>query len=244
MKKVKQILLVAVAMILVSAISIAATFAYLYDDSETVRNTFTIGKIDISLDEAKVNIYGQPVDESGNVLNSVADAPRVLENEYKLIPGRTYVKDPIVHVSDDSELCYVLVLIFIPYAIERVIKYDSLPDDSEDLVQQIVQNGWVHEKAVSGIGKDGSSGEYRWFAYSAGEVYPVGVSKGTVLPVFQSITVKESATYDQLKEANACEISVTAYAFQFEETDTVHERDIFNTFETVFDPYNLGASSN
>ena len=62
--------------------------------------------------------------------------------------------------------------------------------------------------------------------------------------MFRTITVKDGVTYDQLKKANACTMEITAYAFQFEETDTVHEYDIFNTFETAFDPYNLRASSN
>ena len=248
MKKVKQLLLVAVAMILVSAISIAATFAYLYDDSETVRNAFAIGKIDISLDEAKVNINGQLLDVDDNVWteeSGKAKADRVLENEYKLIPGRTYVKDPIVHVSDDSEPCYVFALIFLPNNIENVIKYSSGLDDPESLEYQIFHNGWssVGRQTV-GTGKDGSEGVYKWFWYVGDGTYPVAVSKGAELPFFQSITVKESATYDQLEKANNCKMEITAYAFQVEETDTVYEEDIFDTFETVFDPYNLGASSN
>lgn len=245
MRNLKRTLITSIAMILVCIISVAATtFAYLHNASEIVENTFTIGKIKLSLDEAKVNIHGKPVDYSGQEVD-LKYAPRVLENEYKLMPGRTYVKDPTVRVSDDSELCYVLVLIFIPDAVEQVINYDLHVTDSVSLERQLKDSGWSHRNQdVVGTGKDGSPGTYRWFAFSGGAEFPVGVSKGAVLPVFQTITVKEGVTYDQLKKANACTMEITAYAFQFEETDTVHEYDIFNTFETAFDPYNLRASSN
>ena len=136
MKKVKQILLVAVAMILVSAISIAATFAYLYDDSETVRNTFTIGKIELHLDEAKVNTNGQLLDVDGNVWTEASGkdkAPRVYGNEYKLVPGRTYVKDPTVYVEEGSEVCIVFVLIYIPDSINAVM----LNNDDYSIEKQV-----------------------------------------------------------------------------------------------------------
>lgn len=244
MRNLKRTLITSIAMILVCIISVAATtFAYLHNASEIVENTFTIGKIKLSLDEAKVNIHGKPVDYSGQEVD-LDEAPRVLENEYKLMPGRTYVKDPTVHVSDDSEPCYLFALVFIPDAINDVIKYDTNLTDEEDIGYQIVQNGWKSNGTRRGTGMDGSEGYYMWFEYWGGEPYPAKVSKGADLPFFQSITVKEGVTYDQLKKANACTMEITAYAFQFEETDTVRWGDIFNTFETVFDPYNLRASSN
>jgi len=81
MNKLKRILLLVSMMALVVCISVGATIAYLTDD-EAVVNTFTVGQVGISLDEAKVNTDGSLVTGS--------DAGRVHENEYHLLPGHTY----------------------------------------------------------------------------------------------------------------------------------------------------------
>ena len=93
----KSIALVMMAVLLVAA-SVMGTLAYL-TSKDTVKNTFTVGKVKITLDEAKVNEYGE------------ADTPasRVKENTYKLIPGHAYTKDPTVHFAAGSEAGYLFV---------------------------------------------------------------------------------------------------------------------------------------
>ena len=76
------------------------TMAYLTDKTQVVENTFTVGKVGISLDEAVVNEYG--VETTGRTEEG---------NEYKLIPGHTYVKDPTVYVDSNSEEAYLFVKI-------------------------------------------------------------------------------------------------------------------------------------
>jgi predicted ribosomally synthesized peptide with SipW-like signal peptide len=94
-KIIKTLALAACAILLVVG-SVAGTLAYLTDTDE-VNNTFTAGKVAITMTESKVDLYGEPV----------TPATRVQENEYKLIPGHTYVKDPTIYVADDSEECYI-----------------------------------------------------------------------------------------------------------------------------------------
>lgn len=96
----KKKLMTVLALVLVIALSVAGTYAYLTDTKE-VKNTFTVGKVAITLDEAKVDEYG--------VL--VANADRVKANVYKLVPGHTYVKDPTIHVTQGSEQCYIFAKI-------------------------------------------------------------------------------------------------------------------------------------
>ena len=86
MKKFKALLVVACALLLVAA-SVFGTMAYL-TSTDTVTNTFTVGKVNIKLDEAKANPDG----------SLVRGAARVKANEYKLLPGHTYNKDPMVTV--------------------------------------------------------------------------------------------------------------------------------------------------
>ena len=94
MKKVISMIL---ALVLVATMSVAGTVAYLTSKDE-VKNTFTVGKLAITLDETDVDV------------NGVKDGDtRVKANDYKLMPGHKYVKDPIVHVKADSEACYVFL---------------------------------------------------------------------------------------------------------------------------------------
>lgn len=88
------------ALVLVFGAAVGGTIAYLTDKTDEVKNTFTVGKVDIDLDEAKVTQMGE---KDGDT--------RVKANTYKLIPGHTYVKDPTITVADDSEDCYLFVKI-------------------------------------------------------------------------------------------------------------------------------------
>lgn len=98
MKKTRKILAMAACAVLLVCISVGATVAYL-TATESVTNTFTVGKVAITLDEAKVTEYGVEIPKAG----------RVQANSYKLLPGHTYVKDPTIHVDDESEPCYLFV---------------------------------------------------------------------------------------------------------------------------------------
>ena len=91
----KALLLTLCAVLLVTA-SVLGTLAFLTSTDE-VKNTFTVGSVNITLDEAKVKTDGTPVE----------GAARVKANEYHLLPGHTYTKDPTVTVKDGSESAYV-----------------------------------------------------------------------------------------------------------------------------------------
>ncbi len=86
----------ALCAVLLVAAAVFATVAYL-TSTAIVENAFTVGKVSITLDEAKVNEYGKVI----------ADAPRVAGNSYKLIPAHSYTKDPVIHVSAGSEDCWL-----------------------------------------------------------------------------------------------------------------------------------------
>lgn len=78
--------------------SVAGTMAY-FTDTHEVENSFTVGQVGISLDEADVTEYGVVIE----------DAARVEGNTYKLIPNHQYVKDPTVHIDANSEESYLFV---------------------------------------------------------------------------------------------------------------------------------------
>lgn len=112
--KARKILVSLAALALVAAISIGGTLAYLTAQS-TVKNTFTVGKIGMTMDEALVNENGEPVTKSDDgtltVVKDAKEATRVNENSYKIMPGHTYTKDPTIYVTARSEASYVFIAV-------------------------------------------------------------------------------------------------------------------------------------
>lgn len=98
MKTKSKALLMTLCAVLLVAASVLGTMAYL-TSQDSVKNTFSIGKIAITLDEAQVDADGK----------AQTTVPRVKENSYKLMPGHAYDKDPTVHVKKDSEDAYIFV---------------------------------------------------------------------------------------------------------------------------------------
>lgn len=96
----KKTIAVVLALVLVICCAVGGVLAWLTDTTDSIKNTFTVGKVDITLDEKKTDVYGVPVEPTERVTDG---------NAYKLIPGHTYTKDPTVTVVGGSEKCYLFV---------------------------------------------------------------------------------------------------------------------------------------
>ena len=90
MKARSKALLLALCAVLLVAALVLGTMAYLTSQAK-VTNTFSVGQVKITMDEAKVDKYGVALTD--------AAAGRGNANEYILMPGHTYIKDPTVHVD-------------------------------------------------------------------------------------------------------------------------------------------------
>lgn len=132
MKTRTKVALTALCALLLIVASVAGTLAYL-TSNDTVTNTFTIGKVKITMDEAKTNVDGDPVDAGDNVV-ALADAPRVQANTLHLIPGSDYTKDPTIHVEANSEDAYLFV---------KITDEIAAIQDSDTVLEQLAANGWV-----------------------------------------------------------------------------------------------------
>lgn len=117
----KKTILTILSFIMVAMISVMGTLAYL-TDSESVTNTFTVGQVDIVLDEADV-------DENGEIIEG---SDRVKENKYHLIPGQNYTKDPTITVQANSEDSYIRMIMTIhnANAVQAIIDKYQLGDFS------------------------------------------------------------------------------------------------------------------
>lgn len=223
--KSKALLLILCAVLLVAA-SVLGTMAYLTSTAK-VENTFTIGKVEIKLDEAKVNADGIPVE----------GAARVQANSYKLMPGTTYTKDPTVTVKAGSEESYVRMKVTFNNATAIIALCtdpefaDDGPTGVENAFPLIRMVKFVEANAAKwdGIIPDNMvdteemlADEYYFDAANDTLTYyfyyneTVGAPDGdVVLPVlFNSITVPDWATGEQLAKLNNFKITVVAEAIQ------------------------------
>lgn len=232
--KTKALLMSLCAVLLVAA-SVLGTMAYL-KDSKVVKNTFTVGNVAISLDEAKVDGNGNAIDKDGKIVTNPADAERVPGNAYKLLPNHTYTKDPTVTVKTPSVDSYVRMKVTFNKA-SALIAMCTNPDWEEDAPTEI-KNAWpllymvnfTDESAKwDGITLDNmtevekmladakyfdAKNDTLTFYYYYTET--VDATDGdVVLPaLFDSIKVPEWATGDQLKALEGFEITVVAEAIQ------------------------------
>ena len=185
MRTKTKALVLALCAVLLVVTTVFVTMAFLTSE-DSVQNTFTVGKVEITLDEAKVDSYG----------NEIANAERVKENEYKLIPSHTYVKDPTIHVDSNSEDCYLFVKI-----------QNDLGSDG--VINGIANNGWVLVEGTQDV--------YCYYGVTDGETNSTKqiVKPGEDKKVFDTFTFGEKANPDNYDTATKnAEIIVTAYAIQ------------------------------
>lgn len=103
----RKTLLVAMALSMVAILAAGATLAYFTAEDE-VKNVFTMGNVDISLDEA-------PVVKTDDKWTADEEAARVKTNEYKdIYPGAVLPKDPTVH-NDGSYEAYVRAKVVVDF---------------------------------------------------------------------------------------------------------------------------------
>ena len=86
MKTRSKALLLVLCAVLLAAVSVLGTVAYLTSDTQTITNTFTVGDINIELTETKPE-----------------------SKQAKIIPGVDIEKDPKVTVKANSEACWLFV---------------------------------------------------------------------------------------------------------------------------------------
>ena len=112
MKKAKKVLTLVCCAVLLVCISVGATIAYLTSTTEVVTNTFTVGDIEITLDEAKVVKDGND-DYVADGDTRIEASSKEVEQSYKLHPGINVLKDPTIRLDEDSENCYIVAKIVV-----------------------------------------------------------------------------------------------------------------------------------
>ena len=220
----KALTLVLCAVLLVCA-SVMGTLAYLKSTTDVVKNTFTVGKVAIKLDEADVDEYGK----------KIADADRVTANEYKLLPGHTYNKDPMVTVLANSEDSYIRMMVTVGWkedythpegktAIEVLqAVFPTWTVNGVFLLENLV-NGWNPTLWNCNSYSNGTY-EFRYFE----TVNTLNGADKALTPLFTEIEIPGELTNDQIAMLNNMEIQVVAHAMQ---------ADGFNTADAAWAAFN------
>ena len=222
MKARSKALLLTLCAVLLVAASVLGTMAYL-TSSDTVTNTFTVGKVEIKLDETDVT---NPT------------GPRVKANSYKLMPGTTYTKDPTVTVKAGSEESYVRMKVTFNNA-KEIIALCTDPEYADEVTgvenafplirmvnfvkanaakwDGIIPDNMVETEDMLAMPKyfayDKTADTLTYYFYYKATVS--GTNGDVVLPVlFDSIKVPEHVTGEQLKALNNFQITVIAEAIQ------------------------------
>lgn len=173
----KKKLMITLVVVLLLALTVGGTLAY-FTDADTAVNTITVGRVGISLTE-----------EGATLVNGV------LGQQYHLLPGHSYDKEPTITVDADSMDCYLFV------KVENGIEAIETQTAADTIAAQLETNGWIL--------LEGS-------VYYNTEV----ASAGDELVVFESFTIDGSTTNAELAAHKDASITITAYAIQQAGFDT------------------------
>jgi len=216
----KKILAMCLVVALMATAIAGATLAYFTDTTNQVKNTFTVGEIDITLDEAKVDPNtGKPVDPE----------ERVEANTYDDIhPGQTVSKDPTVTVKADSEDCYVRIQATIDaedYAkLSKAFGAEYFVD-GVFLLQNLTNGTWDKDIWVSKVAEvkaDGSAlYEFWYYGEKANEngVVAEGTADQELEPLFTEIKFPGEMTNAQIQALGDFDITFVGHAIQAAEFD-------------------------
>lgn len=202
MKKAMKVLLVVACAALLVVGSVFGTLAYLTDTEEVV-NTFTVGSVQIKLDEATID------PETGK---AVENADRVQKNEgIKLIPGRVVDKDPTVTVIGGSEECYVRVRMSVTWQNAA----NGLFEDQEYADWFNFGQNWIAKGLISDV--DNGDGTYtETFEFWYNGAVAKAAADTELQPLFTEITIPGELTNEQVAAINNSTVTVVAHAIQAE----------------------------
>lgn len=179
-----KILTLLLCAVMVVSCTVAGVLAWVIDESQPVKNTFSASRIQINLDESKY--------EPSN--NSLTTATRVKTNDnYKMLPGWTLLKDPKVTVEGGSEACWLFIKLQKAKEVDEYLEYD-------------IASGWTSLSGADGV-------YYR-------EVDKSDSAQGFDILQGNQVKVKETVDLAQMngliESRKSPQMTFTAYAVQLE----------------------------
>ena len=211
----KKILALSMCIALAAIAIVGASLAY-FTDTKTATNTFTMGDVQIKLDETNVN------DPEGD---------RVTSNVYNVYPGAVVTKDPIVH-NIGKNGAYIRATVNVSNWMKLVGAYypdfkETFPNDGYKAALNLLVGELGEGWSVVGV--------------EAGDVFTIGqfdakfilkydgvLASGTdTTAMFQTVTIP--AGIDNANADSFDEVKVVAQAIQADGFDTWE--DAFAAFD-------------
>ena len=200
MKTVRKAILAILCIAALVVASVMGTLAYLTDTEEAV-NTFTVGNVQIDLNETDVD----------NNNNTKANA-------YHLLPGQTYTKDPTVTVEANSEESYIRMIVTVSNIASLKEAFPVSPTDNRYTDWYDAGGNFLLQKLVSGwdsskwecVSINGNVYEFRYTS----TVSTKDAEAKKLEPLFEKIVVPGTVNNTELAKLNEMEINVTAHAIQ------------------------------
>ncbi|MBE5773259.1 MAG: hypothetical protein E7337_04920 [Clostridiales bacterium] len=208
-RKMRKALATMLAALLLVVVSVGATIAYLTDEEDVV-NTFTVGNVQISLDEAKVEY-----NKESNKYVAKGEEREKDQQKYKLLPGIEIVKDPTVTVDANSEESYIRAFV----TVSNIEKVDALFAKYAWDIDKIVKNvseDWTVVGNVKDEAADTRTYEFR-YKETVNTLPAEGEEEGDPLKLealFDTICVPGEIINDDLANLNNTTITVIAQAIQ------------------------------
>ena len=172
---------------LVLALGVNATYAWLTDTTEAVTNTFTVGNIDITLEE------------SDNL-------------DLKMIPGEKIAKDPVVAVKGGSEACWLFVKVAEDNNAIGDVKFIEW-GIGEGWITLDGQSGVYYREVSADEAKSGVEYVVLNTAEGYGEGY-VTVNEDVTKTMMDSFDANKDGTLSKEESEALPTLSFTAYAVQ------------------------------
>ena len=220
-KKPGKKLLMAVSMISCAVLlvvgSVMGTYAYLTAQA-TILNKYTYGKVSLTLDETQISTV-----DGITPLGTRS----IMGNQYKMISGQTYTKDPQIKLGADAEPCFLYVKV-----VNQIASIEIMGDanKSKTIAGQMENYGWkVLEGYTDVFVYCGNADTYYNTSTNAGQAVLIrgssfvnpdgqtlydGVLFNDAKPihVFDSFTVEPSTDVAALEAKKGSTVTITAYA--------------------------------
>jgi len=198
MKTKSKVLVLMLSAAALVAASVFGTMAYL-TDTDNVTNTFTVGRVEIVLDEADVKTDG-----------TLETNERVQENQYHLLPGHTYIKDPTVTVKAGSEESYVRMMVTVTF--KNPLTDSQLATKLEEIFSGYEAEIWNRAAKTVSEERNVITYEYRYYTTADDKSGPNG--DGKLEPLFTALTVPGTYTNETIEFLGGMSIVVNAHAIQ------------------------------
>ena len=259
----KKKILAIVLCIAMLAIAVAGgTMAY-FSDTKVQTNTFTAGKVQITLDEAKVVL--DETEGSKTYGDLIADGDnRVVAPEnpepYHLFPGQSVTKDPTITLVGGSEDAYLaaIITVKVPNAnlekmqemdlcmayrnmldVEKLLTGDyigSVPERTDHPLNNT--NGMkVYGTAEYAVYQIADSANKTWTIYM---FFEDARSENATVTLFDTIEVPAAWNNAEMAVINGMTIKVDAYAAQANGFETCYDAMVGAFGQSAGDPFNFG----